>query len=371
MTRPSKSSSAKQPTALPQLAEFPSRQFYTLNEAAAELNRLYGRTDIDENYILQLASMGKIAIQWYFDQFMENIFLIPFNIIKNEKFISKDDESLGLPFLNSDGYILQDNFINLTYNKNSFFIDLGIYGLEQFIFEDEVSSNSFSFKNIYRNFDQEFMISDDFFNTRPKDDCSITFNLFELSIENQRDFIKNVQWDASNDRINFQGENIDEVDGERIFNLEYFRHDVGRLAWELKKEIKICKSELYVLGYDINLIKQGSFRNRKILDWPSLRRSEQENLSKQQLLKNQSFKEFRASKAASAIALLCLHKNLNLDNHSTFATQLLARLPETLTELIGSTSMIDMLREAKEVLERIEKVQAAEMLHSKNQSKLD
>ena len=63
MTRQSKV--ATKPIALPEL---PSRQFYTLVEAAAELNRVYSRSDVDENYILQLASMGKIAVQWLFNE---------------------------------------------------------------------------------------------------------------------------------------------------------------------------------------------------------------------------------------------------------------------------------------------------------------
>lgn len=340
MARPPK---APQP---PALAELPSRQFYTLKEAATELNRLYGRTDIDENYILQLASSGKVLVHWMIPLKMD-VFLIP----ESRGNINCFDEAAN--------FLMQDAAIQ-TLSSAASFLEFKASEILGLCFLDNLRSNHFKFTNIW--------IS------------SLNTKTFNFSINNIHHYQKGFYFVKQNDRKNCIKLKV--LEGEAKKYVEHISRRSSKhpfwsginytdtyLSTEYRKQneiyLSVKQSDVYVLGEEIELIKQGLFRTETQNQTSTL--EEVNSL----LTLERPVKQFQASKAASAIALLCLHKDIKIDNHSTIASQLLARLPESLTALIGSTSMIDMLREAKDLLDRIEQVQTAEKLVNKNHSNLD
>jgi hypothetical protein len=243
MTRQSKV--AAKPIPLPEL---PSRQFYTLAEAAAELNRLYGRTDIDENYILQLASMGKIAVQWLFNKNLDNVFIIPNDFRK-------------ILFTEFRWYEIQSNLRAISEDRiGTVFIDIGTYMLEKFIFDEVVRSSEIQLKNIFSLISNRTVIDED-------SDETINFFFFDLdeftlgeklnsrylySIEGEKIILDNppsfMEFFSSTNYV--------------VFNVyeEFFFEKDFKEKYKINFDIK--KSELYVLGRDFELIKSGNYRNR-------------------------------------------------------------------------------------------------------------
>ncbi|TEU30594.1 hypothetical protein [Alkanindiges illinoisensis] len=234
----------------PALVELPSRQFYTLKEAATELNRLYGRTDIDENYILQLASIGKIAVQWRFTPEDGEVYhLIPHWYDWPENFDA------------IDFYYLQNHCVGIF--ENMPFLDLGTYRINELIFEDSLNIDRLFIENCFDAKNQYFLQS-------PEIVRGFDFKLVCIGSDVKDKFIDmgllnlSTKLFHSYDSPEFLSDRAREED-ERIifcFKDEAFQHE---LIKEHLVEIDVYKKDLYVLGYDIDLIKQGKFRNREDL----------------------------------------------------------------------------------------------------------
>ena len=233
----------------PALAELPSRQFYTLKEAAAELNCIYGRTDIDENYILQLGSMGKVAIQWHFVPNKAGYFLIP---------QSFDD----LEYLDCDSrtkfYHLQN--VSIAAFEGTSFFDIGFYDINKIIFQNNLSTSDIFIENAF-NANRNYFLKD------PLSKNNFFFSLFYINPEEDINIIEIGGLDLNTGIFH---SNYYDEDGGKIIkhdneNLIYrFREETfyNSFIMEHKLNIDIHKKDLYVLGYDIDLIKAGKFRDR-------------------------------------------------------------------------------------------------------------
>lgn len=316
------------------LPELPSRQFYTLGEAAAELNRVYGRTDVDENYILQLGSMGKIAVQWLFRRGEETLIIIPSPLLTSQEMMGLESFKVNIE--------LQDACIKSVFFQTTF-LEIDYHFLEYFYHVDKLENPGLIFRNISFNGSKPITINNLLeghqFLEIVKD--KLKFNtmdrgFFDKEGKHLKEYVSS---DDSNEDVH-------------ILNI----YNKNRLTDEAieKKHFDIYKSDLYVLGAHIEEFKNGMFKNRNYI----INEIDEYQAEKLAAMQHHKPKEFNSSKAASAIALISLHKDLDLSNHSTLATQLLNRLPAQLDYLIGESTLIDLLKDAKQCIEHIKETDA-------------
>lgn len=243
MTRQSKV--ATKPIALPEL---PSRQFYTLVEAAAELNRVYSRSDVDENYILQLASMGKIAVQWLFNEQKNDLFFVPQKI--SRRLI--------------DDFRWSEIQHDCTYFKSlrlgEIFIDIGTFGLQELILNDFIDSSSLHLINIFY-----LLANTSVVNETLKEHVRFTI----LNLKNypyKRNATEKYVYGSIKEKKIFQNElrpdKVIEGDTTLFVNFDDSLFDEDIIA-NYRESFAIRKTDLYVLKYDIDRIKNGSFRDRE------------------------------------------------------------------------------------------------------------
>lgn len=233
------------------LAELPSRQFYTLVEAAAELNRIYGRTDVDENYILQLASMGKIAVHWLFNELLDEFFIIPY-IINQELINDKKWAEIQHDLLRFSGI-----------KTTPMFFDIGTYRLEKFILNESVETDELLIINVLPLIANKFILDE-------KLNQSVALYFIDLSESRARrsTIVKNRFFSKINGNDSEETAELEETSFDDNFLIFETYDEIlsdAQFRYYHEKNFTVKKSDLYVLGYDIELIKNGEFRNREEL----------------------------------------------------------------------------------------------------------
>ena len=112
-----------------------------------------------------------------------------------------------------------------------------------------------------------FDSSNDYFLQDPLLKNAFEFQLLQFTVDEKKEFIDIGFLDLDNKTFrSFNSPDYNAISvkdsSERIISC--FKEDVFKIQ-NPKVEIDIHKKDLYVLGYDIDLIKHGEFRNREVL----------------------------------------------------------------------------------------------------------
>lgn len=259
---------------------FPARPYYTLRQAADELNIAFKRSDIDEDYLLQLAANGSIGIvtksNHYGLKFDDtgDIFEIIDSGIVNDQYRCKDEIVDSIKFAGvRDGYFLELNIECVRF----FAFSTEHTELLQHQFTDFFPYVTYSNTNFDLNGFPELL-------------TFISYKEYFAGFKNVT-LIKQHGIFFNSDTATRSSFEVEDESENKSFKINVTKSMSSSNEWY---ELKIMRNNLFILNSELSMIKSGVFRENIIgLKHDSIINTPTTMMPKAKTSQNQTLKALR------------------------------------------------------------------------------